>query len=104
MKQNDIDFLNNNRNHYETLTKAGFIQNLSNDTKSEFLRIIRENFSPGYLCCMHCNGDIAAMVQYVYIQYDNMPKEDIKPIIYNEKNEDVLKEIAIKKRGKKPKQ
>ena len=102
MKQNDIDFLNNNRNHYETLTKAGFIQNLSNDTKSEFLRIIRDNFSPGYLCCMHCNGDIAAMVQYVYIQFDNMPKAE--PVSKPVENTSSDNNIEVKKRGRKPKQ
>ena len=74
MNQSDKDFVELNRSHYITLTKAGFVQHLSNEIKSEMLRIIRENFNPGYLCCMHCPGDIAAMIQYLYIQYDKLPK------------------------------
>jgi len=75
MNQLDKDFVELNRSHYITLTKAGFVQHLSNEIKSEMLRIIRENFNPGYLCCMHCPGDIAAMIQYLYIQYDKLPIE-----------------------------
>jgi len=75
MNQSDKDFVELNRTHYITLTKAGFVQNLSNEIKSEMLRIIRENFNPGYLCCMHCPGDIAAMIQFLYLQYDKLPIE-----------------------------
>lgn len=81
MNPNNAKFLEDNRGIYTTLVNAGFIQNLTNETRQELLRITREEFSPGYLCCMHCNADIAAMVKYVYQQYDNQPKEEAKLII-----------------------
>lgn len=80
MNQLDKDFVEINRAHYNTLTKAGFVQNLSNEIKSEMLKIIRENFNPGYLCCMHCPGDIAAMIKYLYTQYDLLPTLIIETI------------------------
>lgn len=70
MQGKNMAFLDENRGHYITLTKAGFVQNLTNDIRQTFLDIIREEFNPGYLCCLHCNADIAAMIKYVYTQYD----------------------------------
>lgn len=86
MKANNIKYLEDNRGVYTTLVNAGFIQNLTNETRQEFLRITREEFSHGYLCCMHCIADVAALVKYVYVQYDawklaqpkDEPKQEVK--------------------------
>lgn len=75
MNQSNSDFLDQHRSVYTTLVNAGFIQNLTNEVRQDFLRIIREEFSPGYLCCLHCGGDVAAMVKYAYTQFDTIPKE-----------------------------
>jgi hypothetical protein len=40
------------------------------------LDIIREEFSPGYLCCLHCGADIAQMIKYVYGQYDQLLQQE----------------------------
>ncbi|CAB5217708.1 hypothetical protein UFOVP208_5 [uncultured Caudovirales phage] len=79
MNQESKLFLDENRRHYETLTKAGFVQHLSSEVRETYLRIIRENFSPGYLCCLHCSADIAKMIEYVYTQFDKLPKE-VEPV------------------------
>jgi hypothetical protein len=70
MQENNRVFLDNQRGHYITLTKAGFIQNLTNDIRQQFLNVIREEFNPGYLCCLHCQGAVAEMIRYAYTQYD----------------------------------
>jgi len=80
MKAENKIFLDQNRSHHTTLVVAGFLTNLTNDIKQKFLDIIREEFSPGYLCCLHCNADIAQMIKYVYGQYDLLPKEIDQPI------------------------
>jgi hypothetical protein len=58
------------------------------------LDIIREEFSPGYLCCLHCSADVAQMIKYVYGQYDQLLQREaeapsiappIAPPIANEK-------------------
>ena len=93
MKENNIEYLEANRGVYTTLVNAGFISNLTNETRENFLRITREEFSPGYLCCLHCTADVAALVKYVYVQFDawklaqpkEEPKAEPKPKRKNEK-------------------
>lgn len=70
MKESNMVFLDSQRGHYITLTKAGFIQNLTNDIRQQLLDVIREEFNSGYLCCLHCQADVAEMVRYAFTQYD----------------------------------
>jgi hypothetical protein len=87
MKLQNRQFLDFNRSHHHTLTVAGFLTNLTNETRQTMLNIIREEFSPSYLCCLHCNEDVAQMIKYVYCQYDQLlqreaeapPKPPIAP-------------------------
>lgn len=90
MKAENRKVLQDNRPIYTTLVQAGFIQNLTNELRQSFLNIIREEFSPGYLCCLHCPADIAAMIKYVYTQFDALPIQVPIPI----------KSINKKKHGK----
>jgi hypothetical protein len=82
MKLQNKQFLDLNRSHHHTLTVAGFLTNLTNETRQTMLNIIREEFSPGYLCCLHCSADVAQMIKYVYNQYDQLLKIEAeqKPI------------------------
>jgi len=87
MKVENRQFLDFNRSHHHTLTVAGFLTNLTNEVRQTMLNIIREEFSSGYLCCLHCNEDIAEMIKYVYGQYDQLLQQEAeqKPIS-NEKS------------------
>lgn len=76
MKLQNRQFLDFNRSHHHTLVVAGFLTNLTNETRQTMLNIIREEFSPGYLCCLHCNADVAQMIKYVYNQYDELLKQE----------------------------
>lgn len=76
MKVEHRQFLEFNRSHHHTLVVAGFLTNLTNEVRQTMLDIIREEFSPGYLCCLHCNEDIAQMIKYVYGQYDELLKQE----------------------------
>lgn len=82
MKVEHRQFIEFNRSHHHTLVVAGFLTNLTNETRQTFLDIIRQEFSPGYLCCLHCSGDVAQMIKYVYGQYDELLKQEAeqKPI------------------------
>lgn len=72
MKLQNRQFLEFNRSHHHTLVVAGFLTNLTNEVRQTMLDIIREEFSPGYLCCLHCSADIAQMIKYLYGQYDQL--------------------------------
>ena len=76
MKLQNRQFLDLNRSHHHTLVVAGFLTNLTNEVRQTMLDIIREEFSPGYLCCLHCSADIAQMIKYVYGQYDQLLKQE----------------------------
>jgi hypothetical protein len=82
MKLQNRQFLELNRSHHHTLTVAGFLTNLTNEVRQTMLDIIREEFSPGYLCCLHCSADIAQMIKYVYGQYDQLLQREAEaPLI-----------------------
>lgn len=85
MKAEHRQFLELNRSHHHTLVVAGFLTNLTNEVRQTMLDIIRQEFSPCYLCCLHCNGDVAQMIKYVYVQYDELLKNEAKSIS-NEKS------------------
>lgn len=76
MKVEHRQFLDFNRSHHHTLVVAGFLTNLTNEVRQTMLDIIRQEFSPGYLCCLHCNEDIAQMIKYLYGQYDQLLKQE----------------------------
>jgi hypothetical protein len=82
MKLQNRQFLDFNRSHHHTLVVAGFLTNLTNEVRQTMLDIIREEFSPGYLCCLHCSADVAQMIKYVYGQYDQLLQREAeqKPI------------------------
>jgi hypothetical protein len=87
MKLQNRQFLELNRSHHHTLVVAGFLTNLTNEVRQTMLDIIREEFSPGYLCCLHCSADIAQMIKYVYGQYDQLLQQEAEQkSISNEKS------------------
>ena len=69
MKQSSIDFLEENRHHYDTLVKAGFVQHLDYPTRERILAIIHEEFNPGYIGQLWCQSCVADMITYCYKQY-----------------------------------
>jgi hypothetical protein len=76
MKLKNRQFLELNRSHHHTLVVAGFLTNLTNEVRQTMLDIIREEFSPGYLCCLHCSADVAQMIKYLYGQYDQLLQQE----------------------------
>lgn len=70
MQEKNMAFLDSQRGHYITLTRAGFVQNLTNEVRQQLLDVIREEFNPGYLCCLHCQADVADMIRFAFTQYD----------------------------------
>lgn len=87
MKVQNRQFLELNRSHHHTLVVAGFLTNLTNEVRQTMLDIIRQEFSPGYLCCLHCSADIAQMIKYLYGQYDQLLQQEAEQkTISNEKS------------------
>jgi hypothetical protein len=73
-----IEFLNSKRSHYDTLTKAGFVQNLDYPTKEGILRAAQQ-FAPAYTANLWCGECVCTMITFTYVQYDKWLAEQPKP-------------------------
>lgn len=80
MQQSSIDFLNNNRHHYESYTKARFVKNFGNDIRAEMLAVVRKEFDPGYNTALWCGDCVMNMLVFCYQQYDKYLAEQNKVV------------------------
>jgi len=65
---------------YTTFMRSQTITGLSATVKNDLLRVMREEFWPGYSYdewCPHCVG---AFLQQVYAKYDDWKKANIEPV------------------------
>jgi hypothetical protein len=78
LSQDQQDFLEQNRPHYDTLIKADFLTNLGYQVKEELLNTARV-FAPAYQANLWCGPCVCDLVKFVYTQYDKwllaQPKE-----------------------------
>jgi len=72
VKAENVQFLEANKHHYETLVRAQFVQHLDNATREGMLRVIREEFAPGYQASLWCAPCIMEMIRYLYTQYEKV--------------------------------
>jgi len=72
MKQENRDFLNANRHHWDTWQRIQMVQHLDGNTRETMLRVIREEFAPGYSGSTWCQQCVIDMLTYVYTQYDKL--------------------------------
>lgn len=83
MKQESIDFLEANRHHYDTIVKAGYVKHLNAYERDGMVRVMREEFVPGYSTDLWCGPCVFDMVKLLYQRYDLWlslhPKEEAKP-------------------------
>jgi hypothetical protein len=66
----DIQFLNDNRTHYDTLVNAGYLRGLSGETRQRMQDIIRRYWEGGYHTDLWCPPCISDMVKKLYRLYD----------------------------------
>lgn len=70
MTPDDIQFLNDNRHHYDTLVKAFYLRSLSAETRTRMQTIIGKYWQPGYHTDLWCAPCVVDMVKKVYRHYD----------------------------------
>lgn len=83
MKPENKKFLDDNRHHHETLTKAFYLRSLSAETRTRMQQIISEEFQTGYTTDLWCGPCVSDMVLKLYRHYDEwlaaQPKDEPKP-------------------------
>ena len=89
MKPENKAILDANRHHYETATKAGYVKHFNAREKEDLLRVMQEEFQPGYHYDMWCGPCIFDFIKLIYQRYDAwlaaQPKEEPTetPVIEN---------------------
>ncbi len=66
----DRQFLEDNRDHYNTLINADYMRGLSGETRSRMQSIIRQYWESTYHTDLWCPPCIAEMVKKLYKLYD----------------------------------
>lgn len=76
MKQENIEFLEANKHHCETVTKAGYVKHLNAHEREGMLRVMREEFIPGYTVDLWCPPCLFDMVKLLYSQYEKWQQQN----------------------------
>lgn len=79
MRPENKKFLEDNERTWITLRDAGYMIGLDGNTRSEMVRVIREEFQPGYATDLWCPPCVADMVTLLYRYFnewrDKHPQE-----------------------------
>lgn len=70
MKPANKQFLDDNRHHWETLTRAMYLKGLNGNEREGMQRVMSEEFQPGYATDLWCPPCVSDMVLLLYRQYD----------------------------------
>lgn len=70
MHPDNAAYLETIRPAWEFYKVTQTMKNLDNTMRQKLLNIARQEFAPGYLCCLHCMGDVARLLEYVFTQYE----------------------------------
>jgi hypothetical protein len=70
MKEESKSFLETNMHHWEAWRDLQIFNQLDYGVRDGFLKVIRDEFNPGYLANLWCSPCVVDMMRYVYTQYD----------------------------------
>lgn len=71
LEKADIDFLEENRYHYNLLVNAGMVRHLDGATRQRMQDIISKYFIRGYTADLWCPTCVMDMLKKCYELYDN---------------------------------
>lgn len=70
MSPENTNFLNENRFHYDILVRAGYVKQIDYGVRERLLKIIQQEFDPGYMANLWCGDCVMSMIKFCYEQYD----------------------------------
>lgn len=82
ISKEDIEFLNNNRQHWDIWQRAQVFNHLDYGIRLKLLEIIHTYWSPVYNVNLWCSPCVVDMLRFAYTQYDKylLSIENDKPI------------------------
>lgn len=66
----DIQFLNDNRGHHDTLVNAGYLRGFSGETRTRMQDLIRKYWEPSYHTDLWCPPCVSKMLEKLYRHYN----------------------------------
>jgi hypothetical protein len=75
MTPENIQFLNDNRTHHNTLVNAGYLRGLSAETRQRMQDVIRQEWEPTYHTDLWCGPCVCDMIKKLYRHYDEWLKQ-----------------------------
>lgn len=80
MKEHNKEILDKHYHHWQTLRDAQYLKGLNIHEREDIVRVLREEWYPGYTYDAWCGDCMASMVKEVYQRYDKwlseQPKEE----------------------------
>lgn len=76
MTPENIQFLNEQRHHHDTLIKAFYLRSLSAEVRTRMQEIIRQEWEPTYHTDLWCGSCVSDMVKKIYRHYDEWIKKN----------------------------
>lgn len=76
MKPENRQIFEENKIHWETLTKAGYLKHLSGPARSNLMRAMSEEFQPGYTADLWCPTCVSNMIIQVYRRYNEFVEQE----------------------------
>lgn len=78
IKKEHIDFLNNNRKHWQVWESAQIFNQLDMSVRDGMLNIYREYWDGGYLANLWCSPCVVDLMKKLYTNYDKWVAEQNK--------------------------
>lgn len=78
MKPENKQFLDDNRHFHDTLIKAFYMKGLNANQREGMVRVMREEFQPGYSTDLWCPPCVSDMVKLLYRLYDDLLAKQTK--------------------------
>lgn len=78
MKPENRKFLEDNERTWITLRDAGYMIGLDGNTRSEMVRVICEEFQPGYATDLWCPPCVADMVTLLYRYFNEWREKNLQ--------------------------
>ena len=76
MKPANKQFLDENLHHFTTLERAFYVRGLMASIRDSMLRVMQEEFNPGYSFCGTCDTDVADALRLLYRSYHDWLKQE----------------------------
>lgn len=93
MKPENKAFLEEHRSIWDTLRKAQYLRFPHQGIKDGLVRIMREEFRPGYTADLWCTHCVATMVREVYTEFEKWETAQVKePVIVSDPNPEPMPE------------